>query len=57
MTEQRKVTQNYFEAVKDFLVANGWRVRDSSVVEDRDPGDEDVPPSRWVGKATVLRGQ
>lgn len=28
--------------------AQGYRVIDSRVVEDRDPGDEDVPPSRWV---------
>lgn len=49
--EQRTVTKDFFVAVREFLVANGWRVRDSSVIEDRDPGDEDVPPSRWVAKA------
>ena len=57
MREQRTVTKDFFAAVKVCLVANGWRVRDASVVEDRDPGDEDVPPSRWVDKATVLRGK
>lgn len=56
MKEQRTVTKDFFAAVKECLVANGWRVRDSSVIEDRDPGDEDVPPSRWVDRAKVFRG-
>ena len=55
MKDQRKVTKDYFEAVKDFLVVNGWCVVDSSVIENRDPGDEDVPPSRWVDRTRTVQ--
>lgn len=41
--------------IKASLIRNGWRVVDSRVIEDRDPGDEDEPPNRWFSSVKVIR--
>lgn len=35
------------------LLRGGYCAKRSYVIEDRDPGDEDVPPDRWNGAATI----
>ena len=35
--------------------AMGWRIIDSSVIQDRDPGDEDVG-REWTDSAQILSG-